>query len=332
MIRAIHSRYVPLKVNVAENEDMAEHFKIDKWPTDVIVTPDGKEVFRAVSQQDPHRFVATLHQVAAHVSMGLPIHGYAATPAPPEQSEGRDTNAFPVPGSEPVSPPPTRSKPAAPQPNTAGTGPAMIENQFAGPLDQAAPPRQADMAPAYGGQFQIPEATGQPQPPAEPPAVDRSTLPQSTPAYPYGSTQVGTQRQELLPRQALPGGGQPAVDEKTGERDPPALDGYCAVTLVQEEKWVKGDPRWGVVHRGRVYLFASQQNAEAFYGDPATYAPALSGYDPVTFLEQGTLVDGQRAHGIFYRKQVILFASEPSLQKFWQSPDRYADALRVGGQ
>ncbi len=322
VIRAVHSQYVPLKVNVAENEDMAEHFKIDKWPTDVIVTPEGKEVFRAISQQDPHRFVATLHQVAAHVSMGLPIHGYAATPAPPEQGEGRDTNAFPAPGSEPGSPPPASSKPAAPQPNTAGTGPAMIENQFAGSLKQTSPPRQADMAPAYGGQFRIPQASGQPQPPAEPPPVDRPTSQHQTPAHPYGITQVG------IPRQA----GLPAVGEEAGGHGPPALDGYCAVTLVQEEKWVKGDERWGVVHRGRLYLFASQQNAEAFYGNPSTYAPALSGYDPVTFLEQGTLVDGHRAHGIFYHKQVILFASEQTLEKFWQSPERYDDALRVGGQ
>ena len=100
VIRAVHSRYVPLKVNVADNAKMAEHFKIDKWPTDVIVTADGREVFRSVSQQDPHRFVATLHQVAAHESVGMPMHGYAATPAPPNQNTGYDATGFPVPGGE----------------------------------------------------------------------------------------------------------------------------------------------------------------------------------------------------------------------------------------
>lgn len=98
VIRAVHSRYVPLKVNVADNARLAEHFKIEKWPTDVIVTADGKEVFRAVSQQDPHRFVATLHQVAAHESVGMPMHGYASTPTPPNQNMGHDATGFPVPG------------------------------------------------------------------------------------------------------------------------------------------------------------------------------------------------------------------------------------------
>jgi thiol-disulfide isomerase/thioredoxin len=133
VIRAVHSRYVPLKVNVADNAKMAEHFKIDKWPTDVIVTADGREVFRSVSQQDPHRFVATLHQVAAHESVGMPMHGYAATPAPPNQNTGYDATGFPVPGGEAAFAGPRNNAPRNnQQPAAPPTNPAVIENQFAG--------------------------------------------------------------------------------------------------------------------------------------------------------------------------------------------------------
>ena len=55
-------------------------------------------------------------------------------------------------------------------------------------------------------------------------------------------------------------------------------------------------------------------------------APVLSGYDPVMFAERGTLENGKRAHGIFFRQRVYLFADENSLQRFWANPERYAGA------
>ncbi len=42
------------------------------------------------------------------------------------------------------------------------------------------------------------------------------------------------------------------------------LDGYCPVTLVEQEKWVKGDPKWGAHHRGRLYFFISPEAQQRF--------------------------------------------------------------------
>jgi protein disulfide-isomerase len=103
----------------------------------------------------------------------------------------------------------------------------------------------------------------------------------------------------------------------------PALDGYCSVTLVEQEKWVEGDPRWGVLHRGRTYLFAGPEEQRRFLDNFDRYAPALSGYDCVKYIDQGAMLEGKRAHGIFYRGQVFLFVDEASLQQFWQAPERY---------
>ncbi len=110
---------------------------------------------------------------------------------------------------------------------------------------------------------------------------------------------------------------------------PLAMEGYCCVTLVEHETWTKGDPKWGAVHRGRTYLFAGPEQQRRFLADFDRYAPALSGFDSVKYAEQGTLVDGKRAHGIFYRGQIFLFADEAALQTFWGAPKRFATVVRA---
>ena len=124
----------------------------------------------------------------------------------------------------------------------------------------------------------------------------------------------------------------PCPAEKEGP--PLGLDGYCPVTLVEREKWVKGDPKYGAFHRGRTYLFASPEEQATFLDREGydKYAPALSGYDAVKYAEQGALVDGKRVHGVFYRGQVFLFADEVTLQQFWTAPERFATTVRAEQQ
>ncbi len=105
---------------------------------------------------------------------------------------------------------------------------------------------------------------------------------------------------------------------------PLALDGYCVVTLVEQGRWVRGNPRFGIRHRGQLYLFAGPQQKDRFWQNPEGYAPVLSGYDVVMYLEQGQLVPGKRRHGVFYQGRIYLFANELSLRKFEQQPERYA--------
>lgn len=106
---------------------------------------------------------------------------------------------------------------------------------------------------------------------------------------------------------------------------PLALDGYCPVTLVNDNKWTQGDKRFGIIHRGQLYLFTSEAQKQQFWKDPDLYAPILSGSDPVAFAESGQSIAGSRRHGVFFRNQIYLFTSEQSLEKFWAAPQRYAD-------
>ena len=79
VIRALESNYVPLRVDVDQSPDVAHHFRIQQWPTDLILDAEGKELYRGASSLDPNRFIATLDQVAAHARIGAPFSGSPST-------------------------------------------------------------------------------------------------------------------------------------------------------------------------------------------------------------------------------------------------------------
>ncbi len=124
----------------------------------------------------------------------------------------------------------------------------------------------------------------------------------------------------------LPGSGPAGTQTSPGPRLPwpLALDGYCVVTLVEQGRWVRGNPQFGIRHRGQLYLFAGPQQKDRFWQNPEGYAPVLSGYDVVVYLEQGHLVPGKRRHGVFYQGRIYLFSNEHTLRKFEMQPERYA--------
>ena len=111
------------------------------------------------------------------------------------------------------------------------------------------------------------------------------------------------------------------------------LEGYCPVTLIEGDKWVKGDKRWGARHRGRLYLFQTAAAQQKFLASPDRFSPVLAGFDPVEFAERGQYAEGMRTHGIRYQDQIYLFVSEESLSRFAQSPDRFAEVAQraIGG-
>ncbi len=182
---------------------------------------------------------------------------------------------------------------------------------------QKAPPAASRSAPAAPGLTgpSVPAAT---RPMAFPTVGARAPAMPARPRYaqaaqpPAGSAPAGP---------ALPGTTAPARPRLPW---PLALDGYCVVTLVEQGRWVRGNPQFGIRHRGQLYLFAGPQQKDRFWQNPEGYAPVLSGYDVVVYLEQGHLVSGKRRFGVFYQGRIYLFANEHTLRKFELQPERYA--------
>src|SRR5262245_65333803 len=48
---AIGRNYVPVKVHVDSTPEIAKHFHVEAWPTDLILTSAGVEVYRTISPQ-----------------------------------------------------------------------------------------------------------------------------------------------------------------------------------------------------------------------------------------------------------------------------------------
>jgi protein disulfide-isomerase len=109
---------------------------------------------------------------------------------------------------------------------------------------------------------------------------------------------------------------------------PLGFEGYCPVTMRNAWKWSPGDPRWGVVHRGRTYWFAGPEEQKQFWTDPDRYTPALSGMDPVLAMDHQQQVPGKREHSLDYDGLFYMFASEATLQQFTANPQRYAATVR----
>lgn len=115
---------------------------------------------------------------------------------------------------------------------------------------------------------------------------------------------------------------------KTQSPSAVALDGYCCVALVEQHTWIAGKPELGVVHRGRIYYFSSEENRKKFFINPDFYAPAISGHDIVSWMNTERLTPGFREYGLRYNGINYLFSSAENLEKFRKDPEFYASPLR----
>ena len=53
LIDAIRTNLLPVKINGERDTKTAARYRITRWPTDVYLYPDGEEIYRNVSAQDP---------------------------------------------------------------------------------------------------------------------------------------------------------------------------------------------------------------------------------------------------------------------------------------
>lgn len=294
---AIQQKFVPVKINANESPELAQSFGITQVPTDVIVTAEGKVVERFVSPATPMAYVGRMTEVATKFdSRSGASFQLAAAQAPyRNQAYGGAVN----PSYANLQIPPAASKPAAPAPQQTAN-PYAAGGRYSQPESPATQP--APQTPAGSRYGQVTNQYAQATAPAEAsPEADDSQeehlAEASTPELPAGSPPLG-------------------------------FDGYCPVTMKRDWKWVQGDVKWGAIHRGRTYLFASQNAQQAFLENPDSFSPALSGVDPVLALETGESQPGQRKYALEYRGTFYMFAGEESLKKFWTNAEGYAQGVR----
>jgi YHS domain-containing protein len=345
------TNYIPVKINGDRARDTAMRFQVTSWPTDVIADAQGRIIYKTITPQDPARYVQLLNAVAADFRAAVAPVAAAGREAPAAQPTANHAFAAYNNRSDSGSPPvypgadsrtdSLNSREGSGQPYAVrGTDPYGA--QVRGPMDTGSPtslsaaPAPREQANPYVSSFAAassagsspqasdydPRSSWSPTPTINGAASDVSA--RQTVATPSdGSMPVGWQANRFASNPNVPetraAGGLPHTASAAQ-----AMDGFCPVTLLEQERWVKGDPRWGAVHRGCTYLFLSQQHQQRFLSDPDRYSPVLSGFDPAHYVDRGELVPGQRAHGMWFRGKTYLFADEQSLDRFAQAPEFYA--------
>lgn len=416
LIRVLSTNFVPVKIHVQQQPNIASYYKIEKIPTDIIVMPNGVQVFRTTSPANVNTYIAMLDQVRANalangfkqidqVSKNL---SQIASSLPALTANPSDASNESAPTLQSTLSQAWRSLPAGASVSSGAPGapaipaPTSVSNEFVGPLDQSQsqpnrPEPQANNTATpsrYGNPYLNDQVASESANPTESSNAAEATAPtgphavsqslaqntstgeaqpsrfqtaassgsndsaqqqahQNTFGGPTGSPSnaappqaANLGNQTWNPSQSQPttapagtqvaGGVAPAAPANRNlPQLPPgvpplALDGHCPVTLMNLGKWEKGDPRFGVVHRDRTYLFKSQIERDRFLAPAAAdrFAPVLSGLDPVRFAETGQAVDGRREHGVLFDGQIYLFADEDALVRFEQQPQRYVAVVR----
>ncbi len=106
----------------------------------------------------------------------------------------------------------------------------------------------------------------------------------------------------------------------------PVLSGDCVVTLLDTNKRTAGLLELGVVHRDRLYFFASEEQREKFLEEPRRYDEAdiaIGGRCPVSRCERHVEVPGMPATSAVHHGLRFLFASAHERAMFLANPSKY---------
>ncbi len=307
--QAIEKGFVPVKVHTGKNQNLVQMFKVKQIPTDVVVTPQGQVLAHGTSKQLPSEFLSALAQ--ATQSAANPASIAAATPNPA-------ASAPPVATQPAVTPPAVSAQVAAAPQDVAAT---IAESKLPG--NEVAP---AAISADTTNSFTMPVgfsggATGQLA------GVRTEGLSFGAPAQANITVpQAAIIENPIVPQNAAGKPAETRPSQPVSTQPELALEGYCAVTIAEEIRWEEGKPEFGVIHLGKLYLFASDAAMQTFLANPEPYTPVLNEIDVVRFFEERVIVPGKRTHGARINNRLFFFADEEALEHFNSDWERYYDA------
>lgn len=363
----MQQHFVPVKVNTDESPALAEAFRITSLPSEIVLSPQGQPLrkvncpLKAEEYQSQLASLAQLGQQGTNTPAHQPVlAAYAGLNLEQQQQSNYPT---PQPQNTPQAGSPQQR--AAPAPSMTSNPYATNATSTAAPKTEpavAAPPQSP-----YGKTRPAAQQTAAAQTP-NPPSLPSNAMPSSYRPQQYQAQQasgataryeqpgpsvqappsgytanntppVATQPQQvdlMHSQSATASVATPSANNnqpKLPPGSPPlAFDGFSPVALNKSRKWVAGDPQIGAVHRGRTYLFTSEEERQQFFADPDKYSPVFSGLDPVKLLEENQEVEGSRQFGFKYLGAFYLFSSQESMNRFAENPNKYAAGVKQAMQ
>ncbi len=351
--RVLSLHYVPVKIHVRQHPELKEKYGIRAWPTDVVLSPSGRELYRGIPRPDPRHFLATLSNVAVH----------ARTQRPVQRSDAHSN--WDPPKAAPQAVRNSKFSPPGGSATAAGGTAQVVQNRFAGP--PAGSPSPADhahrgqaghqMAPTagpYAQQLVDPRGrpSGVPGPATGPvPPTSRSHSPSNgtataTPPSATGASRFSTNRPPVptVNRFAAPASSRdftapPAAG--SGPVGPPPPSGPATAAQSPPDSQLPGrvfDPlaaqgtQPSAPTRSQIPPASSRPSTRPQPPTPprgtAGHPPiGLDGYCPVTLVNREQWKKGDAQYGAIHRGRTYLFVSRAAQQAFLSNPDRYAPML-----
>jgi protein disulfide-isomerase len=346
---AIEKNYVPVKVNAISSSAMAYAFKVDRVPSDVILTSHGNILATYTSPLTQQDYLAKLSEVVTQFgrqgSKPVAVAGPRQVNAAYAGLQGSRMQAASTPVGIPVNPVAQQASASNATPATSALATAALNpppasqpsqsvDRYALPIRQNSSPQKPEvpanaMPSSYRNPYMAPQMqssavtrTGAPAAyPSQRPATT-NTVPPAVTSNTVNGAVAATMTKAKIPKTSS------TISQLPAGSPPLGFEGYCPVTLKFDKKWVRGNVQYGAIHRGRTYLFVGDGQRQQFLANPDAYSPVFSGMDPVALLDNKQTVEGSRKYGFEYRGAFYLFSNSETMQKFASQPDRYAAGVR----
>jgi YHS domain-containing protein len=339
---AIEQNFVPVRVDADDNQALAMNFRIDRVPTEIILTPEGKVLANPPIPDKPDPYLAQLQNIANHFRQAPPA---AAQPAGPAHLNNAYANL-----------------------------PVAAAAQAAAPAAQVASNSAAASQPGQAQSQGNPYAAAAPRAQANP---FTTAPPQASPANPYASTPPApVNANAAMPDTARYGSaanvyaaapaqqqGQPAAQSQGAQSAPPAASnaavagsnmpsnamprsysstepGVSAAAVAAAAPVAASTIPGGIPANGQgspvgasvgiasaagaaiaAQASAKRQPPELPAGSPPL---AFDGYCPVTLKTLNHWSPGDGQFGAVHRGRTYLFAGAEQRDQFLASPDAYS--------
>ncbi|MFN9510978.1 MAG: thioredoxin family protein [Planctomycetota bacterium] len=356
LIQAIGEHVLAVRINAERDTKIAARFRVNRWPTDVYLHPNGDEIYRNISAQDPAAYERTVMKVA---EKNQRLIGQLKTkPFEPTRSDlmAAELKAAELKAAETANEAMESNKGVrvslASSQSTMAPASSPVVASLKGParvrLSEAAISSvdTADVAINYQRPLPSPPSVSlqdqqslvveAPVPSVEVPSVEvplpaAPSLPQTTEPQ---TTEPQTAEPQTTEQIAQPTKVEPSLPTAV------AMGGFCPVSLamaIEASKtgatsspaWVQGHGDFAVRHRGRVYHCVSEEALSKFLESPDLYAPVLSGCDLVEYSKSGKWIDGDCRFGFIDKEtgRIFLFSSSLNCQEFAQNCESYSSMV-----
>lgn len=316
--QALEKDYVPVKVDADMSPALASAYRIDRVPTDILLTPQGTVLARLSCPSTADAYAAQLAKAAQHFRQLAPPQNKPQQTPVQSAYAGLRIGQNIAPSATPQQPPQPQNKPEV----VAAGQPVITENPYAArapsaarqPAPQAAPSPQIKPTP---NRYAAPVA---PRPAATIPSNPVSKN------YPVQQRQVGIAQTANTP---------PTVATPTS----PAVQTVSAQTSRQPQVNIalpKQPEVSPVAQQAAVPPVIPQTNAASVPNQPktpATLAPqlpvdappaAFDGFCAVTLKNDRIWLKGNMKYGAYHRGRTFLFAGREQQKLFLANPDAYS--------